>query len=202
MDDGELLRRTAAKDLEAFKALVERYQNRVLGLCSRLLRHPQNAEDVAQEVFFQAYKSAGTFRHDCRVSSWIYRIAVNRCLNFNRDHGRFKLWEKIAGGGSRNGRGAAEAASDRDDPAAALTENEMRELIRRTVAALPERQKAMIILNKFEGRSYQEIAHIMNVSVASVESCLHRAKLNLQQRLALHFPTRFRSRKSGTATRV
>ena len=89
MDDGELLRRIAAKDLGAFKILVDRFQNKVLGLCSRLLSHPQNAEDVAQDVFFQVYKSAGTFRHDCRVSTWIYRIAVNRCRNFNRDNRKF-----------------------------------------------------------------------------------------------------------------
>src|SRR4030042_863933 len=132
MDDGELLRRIAAEDLGAFKTLVDRYQNKVVGFCSRLLSHPQNAEDVAP---------------------------------------------------------------DGDDPASAWTVNETREIIRKAVASLPEKQKAMLILSKFEGHSYQEIAEIMYVSVASVESCLHRAKLNLQKELAPLFPDVCRGRK-------
>jgi len=182
-DESELLRRIAAEDLGAFKTLVDRYQAKVLGLCSRMLSHSQNAEDVAQDVFFQVYRSSGTFRHDCLVSTWIYRIAVNRCRNFDRDNRKFAQWEP------------ALIASDGDNPASAWTLNETRALIRKTVASLPEKQKEMLILNKFEGHSYQEIAEIMGVSVASVESCLHRAKLNLQKRLAPQFPDLCRGRK-------
>jgi RNA polymerase sigma-70 factor (ECF subfamily) len=196
MDDGELLRRIAAKDLGAFKILVDRFQNRVLGLCSRLLSHPQNAEDIAQDVFFQMYRSSGTFRHDCRVSTWIYRIAVNRCRNFNRDNRKFGLWGELRRGLENEGwSGPGFVAPDGDDPASAWTLNETRELIRRAVASLPDKQKAMLILHKFEGRSYQEIAEVMDVSVSSVESCLHRAKLNLQKKLAPQFPDLCRGRK-------
>jgi len=196
MDDGELLRRIAAKDLGAFKILVDRFQNRVLGLCSRLLRHPQNAEDIAQDVFFQVYQSSGTFRHDCRVSTWIYRIAVNRCRNFNRDNRKFGRWGELRRGlENEDWSGPGFVAPDGDDPASAWTLNETRELIRRAVASLPDKQKAMLILHKFEGRSYQEIAEVMDVSVSSVESCLHRAKLNLQKKLAPQFPDLCRGRK-------
>ncbi len=196
MDEAELLRRIAAKDLGAFKVLVDRFQNKVLGLCSRLLSHPQNAEDVAQDVFFQVYKSSGTFRHDCRVSTWIYRIAVNRCRNFNRDNRKFGQAEELREGlENESWSGPGFAAADGDDPAFAWTMKETRELIRRAVASLPEKQKTMLILNKFEGRSYREIAEIMDVSVASVESCLHRAKLNLQKNLAPRFPDSSRGRK-------
>jgi len=196
MDEAELLRRIAAKDPGAFKILVDRFQNKVFGLCSRLLSHPQNAEDVAQDVFFQVYKSSGTFRHDCRVSTWIYRIAVNRCLNFNRDNRKFEqAGEPRRGVENEAGSGPGFAALDREDPAAAWTVNETRALIRKAVASLPEKQKTMLILNKFEGRSYQEIAGIMGISVASVESCLHRAKLRLQKKLAPRFPDFSRGRK-------
>jgi RNA polymerase sigma-70 factor (ECF subfamily) len=196
MDDGELLRRIAAKDRGAFKTLVDRYQKRVLGLCSRLLSHPQNAEDVAQDVFFQVYKSSGTFRYDCRVSTWIYRIAVNRCRNFNRDNRKFgQLGELRRGLDNQDSSGPGFLGPDGDDPASAWTVNETRGLIRKAVASLPEKQKAMLILNKFEGHSYQEIAEIMDVSLASVESCLHRAKLNLQKKLAPQFPDLCRGRK-------
>jgi RNA polymerase sigma-70 factor (ECF subfamily) len=196
MGDGELLRRTAAKDLGAFKILVDRFQNKVLALCSRLLDNTQNAEDVAQDVFFQVYKSSGTFRHDCRVSTWIYRIAVNRCKNFNRDHRKFRQWEELRHGLKNEGwSGPGFAPPDGDDPASALTMNETRELIRKAVASLPEKQKAMLILHKFEGRSYQEIAEIMGVSLPAVESSLYRAKLNLQKKLAPQFPEVCRGRK-------
>jgi RNA polymerase sigma-70 factor (ECF subfamily) len=196
MDDGELLRRIAAKDLGAFKILVDRFQNRVLGLCSRLLRHPQNAEDIAQDVFFQVYQSSGTFRHDCRVSTWIYRIAVNRCRNFNRDNRKFGRWGELRRGlENEDWSGPGFVAPDGDDPASAWTLNETRELIRRAVASLPEKQKAMLILHKFEDRSYQEIAEIMDVSLPAVESCLHRAKLSLQKKLAPQFPEVCRGRK-------
>ena len=195
-DERELLRKIAAEDLAAFKTLVDRYQNRILSLCSRSLSHPQNAEDVAQDVFFQVYKSAGTFRHDCRVSTWIYRIAINRCRNFNRDNRKFAQWGELRRGlDKENSSGPGFIAPDTDDPATAWTLNETRELIRKTVASLPEKQKTMLILNKYEGRSYQEIAEIMGVSVASVESCLHRAKVNLQKKLAPQLPDICRGRK-------
>jgi RNA polymerase sigma-70 factor (ECF subfamily) len=196
MDDGELLRRIAAKDLGAFEILVDHFQSRVLGLCSRLLSHPQNVEDVAQDVFFQVYKSSGTFRHDCRISTWIYRIAVNRCRNFNRDNRKFGRWGELPRGlENEDGSGLGFVAPDGDDPASAWSVNETRELIRKAVASLPEKQKTMLILHKFEGRSYQEIAEIMAVSLPTVESCLHRAKRNLQKKLAPLFPEVCRDRK-------
>ena len=196
MEEGELLRRIAAKDLGAFKILVDRFQNRVLSLCSRLLSHPQNAEEVAQDVFYQVYKASGTFRHDCRVSTWIYRIAVNRCRNYNRDNRKFGRWGELhrrLENEDRSGPGLM--APNGDDPASAWAVNETQTFIRKAIATLPEKQKAMLILNKFEGRSYQEIAEIMDVSMASVESCLHRAKRNLQKKLAPQFPEVCRGRK-------
>lgn len=139
--------------------------------------------------FFQVYRSAGTFRHDCRVSTWIYRISVNRCSNFNRDNRKFEQRGELRRGIENEDRsGPGLAAPNGDDPASAWTVNETRKLIRKAVLSLPEKQKAMLILNKFEGQSYQEIAEIMDVSVASMESCLHRAKRNLQKKLAPLFP--------------
>ena len=191
-----MLRRVAARDLDAFKILVDRYQNRVLGLCLRLLHNPQHAEDVAQEVFFQVYQAAGKFRHDCLVSTWIYRIIINRCRNFNRDNRKFRLLGELRRGlKDERWSGLDSAPADRDDPAFARTVNETRELIRRAVALLPEKQKAVLILHKFEGRSYKEIAEILGTSLFSVESCLHRAKLNLQKRLAPEFLATRQGRK-------
>ncbi len=196
MTDEELLRQTAAGDVGAFSLLVRRSQGRVLGLCSRLLSHPQNAEDVAQDVFLQLYKSARTFRGDCGVSTWLYRIAVNRCRNFNRDNRKYRPWGESARAleiGIESE--PAAAAPEGDDPGSAWPVNETRELVRRAIASLPEGQKAMLVLHKFEGRSYQEIAEIMDVSLASVASRLHRAKRSLERKLAPLFPAAGRGRK-------
>ncbi len=191
-NDGELLRRVAGGDRGALRAFVDLYQGRVRGLCSRLLSHPQDAEDVAQDVFFQVYKSAGAFRHDSSVSTWVYRIAVNRCRNFNRDNRERMLEGKALG---VSGEPAAPAS---DDPASALSLIETRAALRRAIDDLPDKQRTMLILNKFDGRSYQEIAEILNVSLGSVESCLFRAKRNLQKRLAPAFPNLRLARKSGS----
>ena len=191
-----MLRRIAEKDHRAFKILVDRFQNKVLNLCFRLLDNPQNAEDVAQEVFFQVYKSSGKFRHDCLVSTWIYRIILNRCRNFNRDNRKFRWW----GGLRREFQDVRRddpvlTAAKADDPESAWNEHQTKELIWKAIASLPEKQKTMLILHKFEGHSYKEIAEILDVSLPSVESCLHRAKINLQKKLAPYFLKGCRDRK-------
>jgi len=191
-----LLQKITEKDVDAFKMLIDRFRNKVLGLCSRLLDNRQNAEDVAQDVFFHVYRSAGKFRHDCLVSTWIYRIAINRCRNFNRDNRKFSRWGKLHRGFENEHWGEQFlVASDADDPESAWKENEIQELIRKAIASLPEKQKTMLILHKFEGHSYKEIAKILDVSLPSVESCLHRAKINLQKKLAPYFLKGCRNRK-------
>lgn len=187
-EDKELIRKVAQKDHLAFKMLVDQYQALVLRTCQCLLDDRENAEDVAQEVFFQVYKSAPKFRQDCRVSTWIRRIAINRCLNFNRDNRKFRWLSSLS-------QPPADEARWRDafrpwegyDPDSTLKEAERRKLIREVIASLPEKQRTMLTLHKFEGLSYQEIAEVFETSLPAVEACLHRARVNLQKRLAPHF---------------
>ncbi|MDH7513927.1 MAG: sigma-70 family RNA polymerase sigma factor [Clostridiales bacterium] len=184
-EDQELIRRIARKDHLAFQMLVERYQALVLRTCRSLLDDPENAEDIAQEVFFQVYKSAEKFRYDSSVSTWLRRIAINRCLNFNRDNRKFRWLTRLEEAlENKDRRRNAFRTSGENDPALAFQEAEQKQLIRETIASLPEKQKTMLILNKLEGFSYQEIAEIMNTSVSAVEACLHRARVNLQKKLA------------------
>ena len=185
MDDNELMRRIAEKDHTSLKILVDRFRAKVLNLCASLLDNHQNAEDVAQEVFFQVYRSAGKFRHDCLVSTWIYRIAVNRCRNFNRDNKKFR-WLNGINRVLKYERQSNQAlwVSRADDPESAWIEDETKKLIQQAVASLPEKQKILLVLHKYEGYSYKEIAEILEVSLSSVESGLHRAKINLQKKLA------------------
>jgi RNA polymerase sigma-70 factor (ECF subfamily) len=194
MEDLELMRRIAANDSAALKTLVDRFQVIVLNLCTRLLGTRQNAEDAAQEVFFQVYKSAASVRGDCLVSTWIYRITVNRCRNFSRDNKKYQgvnAIPRVLQDELRDG----ESPRHSPDPESAWLEEELKKFTRQAVASLPEKQKTMLILHQYEGYSYKEIAEILDVSLSSVESGLHRAKINLQKKLSPRVCEFLRGRK-------
>jgi RNA polymerase sigma-70 factor (ECF subfamily) len=184
MDDKELIQRIAAKDHSAFKGLVERYQALVLNTCLNLLGNLESAEDVAQDVFLEVYRSAKKFRHKSKLSTWIYRIAVNRTLNFIRDNRKFQRLKDIdplAGDVPT----AAEFfyRSNSASPEALLEEKERRKIIQKALDSLPETQKVAFVLHRLGGLSSQEIAEILQVSLSSVEARIHRAKISLQKKL-------------------
>lgn len=184
MNDEELIQKIAAKDHFAFKKLVERYQALVISICYNLLGNQQHAEDVAQEAFLQVYKSAKKFRHKCKFSTWIYRIAVNRSLNFIRYNKKFR-WTKSFSSLQENQpkRTTDFLASNSTGPDIALEEKEQREMLQKAMDSLPKNQKVVFILHKHEGLSYKEISKILKISLSSVEARIHRAKINLQKKL-------------------
>jgi RNA polymerase sigma-70 factor (ECF subfamily) len=184
MTDEELVRKIIDGDHLAFERLVDRYQHLVINTCYNLIGNRQDAEDVAQEVFFQVYKSAGKFRQEAKLSTWLYRIAVNRSLNFIRDNKRFRWLESLSSllEGERE-REPDVAASNSDRPDIALERKERDAVVQKAIDSLPAKQRAAFVLHKYEGLSYQEIAEILRCSLSSVESLIHRAKLNLQKRL-------------------
>jgi RNA polymerase sigma-70 factor (ECF subfamily) len=184
MTDHELIQKIAARDHDAFKTLVDRYQALVVNTCCGLLGNRQDAEDVAQEVFLQAYKSASKFRQQAKVSTWLYRIAVNRSLNFIRDN---KWSRRLKNLGALLGDEAQQVANvpapNSSRPDIALEQKERDEKLKKAIDSLPPKQRAALVLHKYEGLPYQEIAAILNCSLFSVESLLHRAKINLQRKL-------------------
>ncbi len=184
MNDAELIRRISAKDHGAFRALVEKYQVLVLNTCYNLIGNKQDAEDVSQEVFFQVYKAAENFRGEAKVSTWLYRIAVNRSLNFIRDKKRpswLKSLSSLLEGERQQVTGLQTSDSERPDKALERKEQDI--LIREAIDSLPAKQKAAFVLHQYEGLSYQEIAKVLHKSLSSIESLIHRAKTNLQKNL-------------------
>lgn len=184
MTDQELIERTAAKDHGAFKTLVDRYQAMVINTCYGLVGNRQDAEDVAQEVFFQVYKSANKFRHEAKLSTWLHRIAINRSLNFIRDN---KWSRRLRNLGALLGDEAEPVAQmpapDSSRPDVTLETKERDARLQKAIDSLPAKQRAAFVLHKYEGLSYQEVAKIMRRSLSSVESLIHRAKSNLQREL-------------------
>jgi RNA polymerase sigma-70 factor, ECF subfamily len=171
------LARVAAGDVEAFAVLVEGHQERLLRLCERLLGDPEEARDAAQEVFLKAYRKAGDVRPGGQVYTWLYRIAVNHCLNKLRRRKlvRFLRWEDP---GDRD-LPEFDPPDRAPDPAAALATRRRWQATRRAIGRLPENQRTVVVLVRFEGLSYQQTAAVLGITEGAVESRLVRAMRRL-----------------------
>lgn len=175
LEDDELIRKISDKDLLAFKQLVERHKILVYNICYNILGDHHQAEEAAQEVFLQVYKSAGSFRHKSKVSTWIYRIAVNRSLNVIRQNKKTQWIKSLST--------LAYEESGGEEPDKLLERKEMKSLLKSVVDSLPEKQRTVFILNKYENLSPRAIAEILDISTNSVDARIHRAKINLQKKL-------------------
>ncbi len=167
--DSELLTLVAAGDQYAFAQLVLRHQSRVLNLAYRFSRDRQDAEELAQEIFFKVWRHARTFKGQSAFSTWLYRLAVNTCLNHRQ--GKKSRPEPVQLSGDLEA-GTVQAADE-------LEAAERQSLLENALAMLPPRQKMALVLASYEGKSYEEIAAAMEVSVAAVESLLFRARQRL-----------------------
>lgn len=182
MTDDKLIRNIARKDREAFAELVRRHETRVYAVCLGLLHDHPSAQDVTQEVFLEVYRSADRFRFECRVSSWLFRIAVNRALNVIRGRRRSR-WQHILSLSDDPGV-AADAPwmeSGEPSPEESFERGERGALIRRAVDSLPQKQRVPLILQKFEGFTSAEIAEILGLSTPAVEARIRRAKSSLKK---------------------
>ena len=167
--DLELLARIVAGDQNAFALLVRRHQRKVFQLAYRFSRDRQDAEELTQEIFFKVWKHARTFEGRAAFSTWLYRLAVNTCLNHRQK-------KKSAPEPLSLSCDLAAAAETAD---ADLIAREREKLLEQAMDALPMRQKMALVLANFEGKSYEEIASVMDVSVSAVETLLFRARQNL-----------------------
>lgn len=175
VDDQDLVLRTKAGDRSAFEVLVRKYQDRAYNVAFQILRHHEDALDVAQEAFARAYLSIDRFRGSAGFYTWLYRILVNLAI----DHARARGKETPI---SLNEPGVAEGQREhRPDPRASLETKELGEQIARAVASLPIQQRTALILREIEGLAYQEIARVLNCSIGTVMSRLHAARQKLQQ---------------------
>jgi RNA polymerase sigma-70 factor (ECF subfamily) len=180
--DAELMLRFQSGDEEAFAALVRSFQGRVVSLAYRYLGSAADAEDLAQEVFLRVYRAKESYERSAKFSTWIYRITANASLNFIR--GR-KARRKVSGampGGSDDDAADFEDESARA-PGEQMEKDELAQVLRRIVDDLPERQRIAIVLNKYEGLSYEDVASSMEMSVMAVKSLLTRARVNIKEKL-------------------
>jgi len=157
-------------DERDFQQLYEQYGPAVYRICLRFLNHQAEAEDAVQEIFIKVYHSMDQFRGQAKLSTWLYRIAINHCLNQQRNQKRRALLNlEFLQAKDTN-------SAEEQDPHHWVEKSETAGLIQQAIQALPERQRMALILCRYENKSYQEIAVMMNCSVSAVESCIHHAK--------------------------
>jgi RNA polymerase sigma factor (sigma-70 family) len=173
-----------AGDEDAFRTMVDSFQDRVFNTCLGFLQTRQEAEDVAQEVFIEVYRSLGHFRGEAKLSTWVYRIAVTKSLQEIRKRRRKKRLAIFTSNEQAEDSLASAGESDESNhPLAQLENKERAEVLYSALSKLPESQRVAFTLHKIEGLSYQEISDVMDTSIPSVESLIHRARANLRKRL-------------------
>jgi RNA polymerase sigma-70 factor (ECF subfamily) len=172
--DAALVEACLAGQPEAFDVVVERHRRSVYQLCYRFVSNHEDASDLSQDVFLRAYRGLGGFRGQSSLGTWLYRIAVNVCLN--RVTVRVPAIEPID-----PERHVDEGSAS---PSDLVLKGERTAQVRAAIDALPERQKATLILRVYHDMSHQEIAGVLGTSVGAVKANLFHALKNLRKRLA------------------
>lgn len=169
----------------AFDAIVAAHQDRVYGFCARMLSDREDALDVSQEVFLSAYRNLASFRGEASLSTWLLRIAANRCLNRIRQRksvaGRETPWPEAGDEGEAlefQPAGPEESRPDR------IAENrEAGKILAAALGRLEPGTRWMVLLSDVEGFSHEEIAEMAKVPLGTVKSRLHRARMSLRRLL-------------------
>lgn len=179
MNESELVALLKKKDREAFKNIVERWQDMVFNTAIGFLQNAEDAEDIAQEVFISVFESISSFKEKSKLSTWIYRITVSKCLDHLRKKKRKKRFAFVQSLYGKN----EELMIDPPDffhPGINIENKENAAVLFKAIGKLPENQKTAFVLNKMENLSYREISEVMNSTESAIDALLQRAKKNLK----------------------
>ncbi|OLC77600.1 MAG: RNA polymerase subunit sigma-24 [Deltaproteobacteria bacterium 13_1_40CM_4_68_19] len=182
-DDRTLVKAAQTGDAQAFRALVERYQRRVVQLALAMTKDADEAMDIAQETFVRVHRYLPSFKGDSSFFTWTYRIAMNLCLDAQRRKGRLERVDVEQGD-------EAEIEAAMDPPSAALAgpqrqalNAELRDRIEEALASLSENHRAILLLREVEGLSYEDLAKVLGIRKGTVMSRLFHARLKMQSKL-------------------
>jgi len=176
-DEDALIESALSGKSESFEILVARYQDRLYTAMISVVGSADEAEDVVQEAFIQAYLKLNTFQRNSRFFTWLYRIAFNYALARRRRHrGHLSLEESREVSGS-------EPKSKTESPDSQMSRNEDVKLVHLALAQLSEDHKSILVLREMEDMAYEEIAEVLEISIGTVRSRLNRARFALKQQL-------------------
>jgi RNA polymerase sigma-70 factor, ECF subfamily len=171
--DAAWVRDCLAGDPQAFAALVRQYEKPVYNVALRMLRHPEDARDIAQTVFLKAYQNLANYDPQYKFYSWIYRMAINESLNVLRARGR-------------NGEPIdARMPAEGDGPSESVAGDQTRDVVLDAVGRLKPEHQAVIVLRYFADRDYEDMGHILGIDAKTVKSRLYTARQLLKDHLAL-----------------
>ncbi len=188
MTESELINKILNGDKALFSVLINKYQKQVINICIGFVHDISKAEDIAQEVFIEIWKSLKKFKQQSKFSTWVYRISVNKSLNYIRNEKKYSGADIISISSLKNGN-EIEANENYNSDFDNET-NERKKIIWTAINKLSDKQKTVFVLNKYNNVSYNEISEITGYSLSSVESLIHRAKLKLQKELISFYKKR------------
>tara|TARA_B100000795_G_scaffold249512_1_gene217090 strand:+ start:1997 stop:2575 length:579 start_codon:yes stop_codon:yes gene_type:complete len=188
LTETEFIQQLKLKSENAYYKLLDDFQQKVFGTCISFVPNKEDAEDIAQEVFVEIFNSIDGFKGKSKLTTWIYRIATNKCLEFIRRKKaikRFAFMQSISG--NLIPLDKTNYFTEMNHPGIILENKELHRTLFKAINNLPESQCIVFTLHKIDGKSYQEIAEITNKSLSSVESVMFRAKINLRKLLKSYY---------------
>jgi RNA polymerase sigma-70 factor (ECF subfamily) len=174
------------RDPRAFNALVLKFQDRVYGLVLRVLGNPEDAREVAQEVFVSVFEKVDSYRGEAAISTWLFRIALNHARNRLKYMARRRERQKDSFDDMLVPPSSGPLNAEIARPDQALGRRHVATVVERALAELDEDQRIMVVLRDVEGQSYEDIAEITGVQLGTVKSRIHRARTRLKQLLLPH----------------
>ncbi|TAL48420.1 MAG: RNA polymerase sigma factor [Chitinophagaceae bacterium] len=182
MTERELIEQLKQGEETAFKTIVEQWKDMVYNTVLGIVQNETEAEDITQDVFIKVFENISSFKGESKFSTWLYKIATSKALDFLRSRKRkkrFGFMKSLFG----NGHEEEPQLADFYHPGVKLDNKERSVVLFKAIGKLPENQKAAFTLHKLEGLSYQEISEVLNTTVSAVESLMSRAKVNLRKEL-------------------
>ena len=190
--DARLMLRVRDGQAAAFEELVRRYQNRLLMVLDNLVGDRGQAEDLTQEVFLRVFRARHTYTPDAKFATWLFTIANNVARNARRSHSRRRevnVEGRESGPMGANPLEQMAVAASGQMPSREIDRGERAQMVRLALQSLNERQRMAVLLSKFEGMSYADIAATMDLSTSAIKSLLTRARHNLRMVLEPYVQT-------------
>lgn len=199
MQENQLIEELLEGRERAFELLVEQYQEMIGNVCMGFVQNQAEAEELTQDVFVEVFKSISKFKKSSKLSTWLYRIAVNKSINMVNHKKRKRQIQTVSMffGWNSGGKATESDEKERDyedrrsrNVEAEMEQQEVKKALEQALHKLPEAQRTAFVLRKYKELSYQEMAEIMEVSVPAIESLIHRASKNMKKHLT-HFYTKY-----------